>query len=241
MTASSPPPCPGEPAPRDAERDCRASDPPCRARTSFGGRRSPVAFSTLGALTLLLAGCVSLRNEYPEKRFFVLEAERNGTPAPASRPAILAVRKCSVAPRYEARGLVYRTGELTYVSDFYNQFFLPPDDMITGEIRRWLERSGLFRHVVDPSSQVEPTHALEAAVAALYGDFLDKRSPRAVLEVKFALIDLARAPAEIVFERDYRREVALETTAAAGLAAGLSDALGQVLAEFEKDLSGASW
>jgi len=240
MTAS-PPPRPGEPAPRDAQHDSDAVSLACRPRASLGGRRSPIAFWTLGLLGLLLTGCVSLKKEYPEKQFFVLEAERNGAPASSARPVILTVRKCRIAPRCEARGFVYRTGELTYVSDFYNQFFLPPDEMITGEVRRWLERSGLFRHVVDPSSQAEPTHALEAAVTALHGDFSDKHSPRAVLEMKFALIDLARAPAEIVFERDYRREVALEKAAAADLAAGLSDALGQVLAEFEKDLSGASW
>ena len=181
----------------------------------------------------LLAGCAPEKS-FPDKKYYVLDTSRpRGASSPA-KDAVLSVRRLRVSPRYERKGLVYRTGELNYESDFYNEFLISPSDLLTQEVRQWMEASGLFQSVVASASHMEISYVLEGNVTALYGDY--RESPKAVLAMQFFLISDISVETEVVFQGDYGEEVSLTATSPETLVDGWNEALGQILAALEQDL-----
>ena len=85
-----------------------------------------------------MAGCVNLEKGYPEKHYFVLDASRDEDISSPDTGKVLTVRRFRVSPKYEGKGLVYRLEELSFESDFYNEFFISPVSMFTEEIRKRL-------------------------------------------------------------------------------------------------------
>ncbi len=79
----------------------------------------------------VMIGCVNLEKSYPEKRYFIMDASRGEDISSSDTDAALTVRRFRVSPKYEGKGLVYRLDDLSYESDFYNEFFIPPASMFT--------------------------------------------------------------------------------------------------------------
>ena len=150
--------------------------------------------------------------------------------------AALTVRRFRVSPKYEGKGLVYRLEELSYESDFYNEFFISPASMFTDEIRKRLAGAGLFKHVVDPSSLLDSTYILEGAVAALYGDYRVSTAPKAILEMQFFLLQETDASPKIIFQSQYHKEEPLNGNTPDALVKSWNTALNLILTEFETDL-----
>ena len=184
----------------------------------------------------ILAGCINLEKGHPEKRYFILDASRDEDISSPDRGKVLTVRRFRVSPKYEGKGLVYRHGELSYESDFYNEFFVSPVSMFTEEIRKRLAGSGLFNHVVDPSSLLDSTYVLEGAVTALYGDYRVSTAPKAVMEIQFLLLQETAGSPKIIFQRQYSKEEPLKGSTPDALVMSLNTALNQILTEFESDL-----
>lgn len=193
---------------------------------------------TIGIFILffLLSGCINLERSYIEKRYFVLEASRDEDISSPDTDAILKVRRFRVSAKYEGKGLVYRTRDLSYESDFYNEFFIPPASMFTEEIRKRLAGAGLFKHVVDTSSLLDSTYILEGAVTALYGDYRVNTAPKAVMEIKFLLLQETDTNPEIAFQRQYHKEEPLKGNTPDALVKSWSTAFNLILTEFETDL-----
>jgi cholesterol transport system auxiliary component len=186
-------------------------------------------------LCLLLAGCIQLERQSPEKNFFTIEATRPGTPAAEPHFGDLRLDALNVAPAYAMKAFVYRTGTLQYEEDYYNRFFAAPAELLSAETARWLRASGLFAAVYDRPAPVEPAWHMTGSVAALYGDF-SKRPATAVLEISFQLLHDQDAGGRTALRREYRREIPLDGKTPAALAAGWSEALAQILGELEQDL-----
>jgi uncharacterized lipoprotein YmbA len=184
---------------------------------------------------LLVTGC-SLKQAAPVKATFLLEAPRTAPTRPAAGPMTLRVRPIQVAEPFEGREFVYRKSELNFESDFYHGFLVPPRALVTSQLRRWFESSGLCRAVLDPASKADATHTLEGSVTALYGDYRDTAAPKAVLAVQFVLWHEPGAVPQMVFQREYRQEVPLDGRGAEALAKGWSRALTQILTALEGDL-----
>lgn len=198
----------------------------------------------LGLMIVALAGCLQFeRGEYPEKRTYALDVARPEAAAEAPRTEagdrVLKVRGFEVSPRYERRSLVYRTGENEFKADFYNQFFVAPGPMITEEAQQWLADSDLFKRVTPASSLAAPTHWLEGEIRELYGDYTDRGNPKAVMAIKFYLLE-NRADAatdRIIFQRAYRETVELKDGKPAALVDAMNEALRSILMRLEDDLS----
>jgi cholesterol transport system auxiliary component len=188
------------------------------------------------ALFVFLTGCVG--RKYVEKGSFALDVPPNGAASSSESDAVLRVRTLRVSPRYEGKSFVYRTSDLAYESDYYNQFFAPPDTMITEEVRDWLGSSGLFKEVVDYTGQVEHTHVLEGEVIDLYGDYSERGSSRskAVLGIEFRFIHEIDAEPKLIFQKRYRKAVPVASPAPDVLVRGWNDALQKILTELEADL-----
>ena len=187
-------------------------------------------------LLMLASGCVSIERSYPDKRYYVLEVNRNVKPSNPPGNGVLQVANIRVSPRYEDKGFVYRTSGSSYESDFYNQFLVSPAALLGEELRKGLAQSLIFRHVINSSSQLEPTHVLEGVVDALYGDFRDPGAPKAVLEMEFFLRKESASKADIVAARRYAKSVAVNGRSPEALVKGWNEALDAILASLVADL-----
>lgn len=193
---------------------------------------------TLCALTLLALsfGCVSLEKPYPDKRYFVLETSPQVNSANPTGNETLQVSSIRVSPRYADRSFIYRTSAVGYESDFYNQFLVSPASLITEEIRKGLIGSHLFKYVISPSSQLQPSYVLDGTVNALYGDFRNTDSPRAVLEMEFFLTSEIPTKPGILMQKRYAKSIPLSARSPEALVQGWNQALEEILMELVADL-----
>jgi cholesterol transport system auxiliary component len=187
------------------------------------------------ALLVMAGGCLPISKERVEKRQYVLDVSRPEGGAGKPTNAVLRVYEFSVPQQYEGRGFKYRTDELTFQSDFYNEFFILPGQMIAEETRQWLDESGMFKDVVGDGGGVSSTYTLDGTIQELYGDYTTSPS-KAMLAIEFVLQRDVRGRSEVVFKKTYRQEQAIAGRSAKELARGWNDALGSILKEFEKDL-----
>ncbi|MBC8216901.1 MAG: membrane integrity-associated transporter subunit PqiC [Planctomycetes bacterium] len=185
---------------------------------------------------VMLSGCGS-RQAY-NKKYFLLSATRQAQPAGIQTDLVLEVRRFTIDSAFAGKGLVYRTGQFEYESDFYSEFLVSPAAMITEKTRNWLSGSGLFKRVLDTASQIDPTHTLEANITALYGDLRDKSSPQAKMEMRVFLLKAQAAEEPIlVFGQTYKSSVGIESEGPEGLVEALDRCLANILSNLEKDLA----
>ncbi len=201
-------------------------------------KRKTLLILTFGIFILfsLSIGCVNLERSYIEKHYFVLDSSPAEDISSPDTGKVITVRRLRVSPKYEGKGLVYRLKELSYETDFYNEFFISPVSMFTEEIRKRLAGSGLFKHVVDPSSLLDSTYILEGAVTALYGDYRVSTAPKAVMEIQFFLLRETDVSPEIILQRQYHKEEPLTGNTPDALVNSWNSTLNQILTEFETDL-----
>ena len=188
------------------------------------------------ALLFLLTGCFNVSKSYPEKHYFVLSASRGKKVSPPTSNAVLKIQRFRVSPQFDGQGFVYKNGNLSYKSDFYNEFFIPPGLMMAEEVEKWLASSGLFKYVMGFSSPVEPTFELEGVVSALYGDYSDIETPKAVMEIQFFLVRHVSSRPVIVFGKTYHEEALIKESSPDDLVAGWNLALEHILTRFETNL-----
>ncbi|MGE5294193.1 MAG: hypothetical protein ACM3VT_05140 [Solirubrobacterales bacterium] len=192
----------------------------------------------LANMVLLLAGLSSgCAGRHPyAKHQFVLEASRPAESAGKKCDVALAVRNFTVDPVCDCRGMLYRKGQAEYESDFYNEFLIAPQILISTQTRNWLARSGRFRTVLEPGSLVEATHILEGNVLALYGDFRGEGVPQAVMQIRVFVVANRNSGAEVVFSRDYQVSHRADERTAESLVTAFNRCLEQMLTDLEKDL-----
>lgn len=199
--------------------------------------RSPfiVRCALVAVVAGMLAGCSVPEREFPLRRQYVLDVNRTGERS-AAGSGVLKVRRFRISNPFEGTSFVYRTGGVSYESDFYNGFLSPPAAMVTEEVRQWLGVSGVFGTVVDAGSHADARYALEGNIVVLYGDYSDAEKPEAVMEIQVFLFDEAGPASPVVFSSSYRAVSPIESNSPAALAAGLNDCLEKILKEIELDL-----
>lgn len=190
-------------------------------------------------LLFVLSGCVNLERSYPDKHYFTLEISGDEDPLSQTGSGILEVLDLGVSRRYEGQSFVYRISEAGYESDFYNQFLVAPAPLISEEVRKGLARSPLFEHVINSSSELQPTHRLEGTINALYGDFRNISAPKAILEIQFFLTKQAAGEKQIMMDKRYSKSVPLGGRTPEALVKGWSEALDAVLNSLVADLKAA--
>lgn len=195
--------------------------------------------SWLALLMIAISGCSGLSKSYPERSYFMFEVPPVAQkPAPV-KGAIAEVSRFSVSPGSEGKEFIYRTGDVSYESDFYNQFFRPPGAMLTEITIRWLESTGLFQDVLSTVTQAGANYFIEANVVQLYGDY--RTSPKAVMQIQFLLLKYTTDSSyddntKIVFGKNYSSEIPIASAAPGDLMQGWNTALGEILNSFLEDL-----
>jgi len=189
-------------------------------------------------LAVTLVGCAVGTSEH-DRKYYLLEAVRQGPAATGRSEATLRVRRFDVDTAFAGKGLVYRISEFQYESDHYHEFLIPPGIMIAEQTRDWLVNSGLFRRVLPVRSPLESTYLLEGNVTALYGDFTNKAAPQAVMEIRFFLVGPPDAGETVMFAQTYRAVTPVPARTAEAFIGTLSRGLAEILTRMEADLQKA--
>ncbi|MBL8020401.1 MAG: membrane integrity-associated transporter subunit PqiC [Leptospirales bacterium] len=189
-------------------------------------------------VSLILAGCISTERDSPQKHFYILETTRPKSEAGPTLDAVLKFRKFKVSPRFDTRNLIYRTGDVTYETDFYNEFISDPGSMISESTRMWMTESGNFKAVVDGSSSLAETFVLEGTVQEIYGDF--RGQPAAVISLHVFLLAADDSEYRIVFQKVITTSLPLQGKNSESLIRGFNQTLSKQLTELEHELVGAA-
>lgn len=188
------------------------------------------------AFAVAMTGC-SLTRPAPVKNTFLLDPPL--PPAVATpKPATLRIGTFNVSAPYRDRAFTYRTGDVKYESDFYNEFFVAPGPMIGQATSKALANAKSFARVVPAGTAPEEgDFVLEGFVSDLYADAREKPAA-GVVGVSFYLTRTTFPPA-VVWSRDYRERVPLAASTPEALAHAWNEALGRVLGRLARDLADA--
>lgn len=191
----------------------------------------------VAALVTALVGC-GLSRPATVKQTFLLQATPAAQPVAATpRPAALKMGAIAVAAPFRGKALVYRQSDLQYEADFYNEFFIGPEPMLTELTGAWLGSAGVFRDVLPQSASAEGDYLLEGFVSALYGDYRETAQPAAVVTAKFFLSDSRSLDNVPMWQIELTQRVALSGKGADALAAAMSRAWTGVLADLGRELA----
>ena len=184
----------------------------------------------------VFSGCGTAVNY--NKKQYVLAPTRSAAPAAGSPEAVLEVRRFMIDSAFSGKGLVYRSGQLQYETDFYNEFLVSPDSMIREAVRNWFAQSGLFARVADPGSYIDPFYALEANVTALYGDLRDPTNPQAVVELRAFLLQVEGSGDPIVVHsKTYSATTGVQAQDPDALVEAFNNGLQKILTNLEADIA----
>jgi cholesterol transport system auxiliary component len=200
-------------------------------------KKTMIALLLSSAVGTLCTGCNSGGQAGDQRRFYLLEVEREGPPRSVSLPGRLVVQPTRLSPGYDKKELVYRLSPSRYESDYYHQFVTDAGSQTAEQMRQWLRKSRSFSQVLVAGSVADATHILESSITALYGDFRDKNQPQAVLDLQVFLIDVRTRDLPVVFHKEYAARAPLRENTAEALVQGYDQALREILTALENDLA----
>lgn len=184
---------------------------------------------------LFSTGCIN--RKAIAKNTFLLDVQRNGAAAKKTSDVVLSVQPFSIAPAFADKYLVRRTGKNRIESDFYNEYFISPANMITDQTRNWLTESGIIATVLSPVSSVEPGMFLEGHISQMLADTQDPSNAQAVLEMKFFLIERNKRESTIRFQKLYKITEPMAEQTPQGYISAQNICLMRILKMLEKDIA----
>jgi len=193
--------------------------------------------SILAILAAALAWCGCLSKPPLHKQTFTFGAPPTASGGAVAGDRVLGIRHLRIAPPFNERSLVYRTGEFSYVRDPYAQFLDPPEEEMMAPVRGWLRRTGGFSQVVDAGSALKPNTVVEISVTQFYGDFRRPEHPCAIVTMHLVFFEARNGvPTNPKFQQEYSRSIPVTAPSAAALMEGWNQAFGGIFAEAAADL-----
>jgi cholesterol transport system auxiliary component len=198
-----------------------------------------LSFCSFLILAAFLAGCPNVNKPYPERTYFLFEVPSPSQTLTTMPGTTLDVNRFSISPRSEGREFIYRTTDLEFKSDFYNQFFRPPNNIMTENVRQWLNESGLFHDVLTPVSQAIGNYTIEGNIIDLYGDYRNQAAAKAVMSIQLFLLKISEDGSDptILLSKTYTSEQPIGIASPQNLMNGWNLALENILGEFLTDVS----
>ena len=158
----------------------------------------------------------------------------------ASINELVRVGRFSAAQTYNTSAMIYKEGPNLRNVDPYHRWKTKPGEMATEYLVRDLRNSGLFRAVISYSNSGETRYLLEGQVDEFL-EVSEKDGRKAVLSLNVTFLDLKkREIAErMIFQRDYKVAEPCAEKTPAGLAQGMSRAMGEISRQILLDLQKA--
>lgn len=189
----------------------------------------------LGLLVLIpavllsgLACRIGPNQPYPARdRFGVIATGINRVQG--SPHGTLRLERVRVAPPFDQRSFVYRTGELSFDIDYFNQFVAAPADLLTAEVLTGLKASRRFEQVVPPEILLDMPYRLDVTVTRLEGDFRNPARPAAVIALRMILLEVTGGGARILAQDVIEEAQPIPAATARDLSEGWGKALGRAI------------
>jgi hypothetical protein len=187
-------------------------------------------------LVAVLALCSCLSKPPLHKQTFTFGAPSAASGGTVTGDRVLGIRHLRIAPPFDGRSLVYRTGEFSYVRDPYAEFLDPPEEEMMAPVRGWLRHNGCFTAVMERGSALRPNTILEISVPQFYGDFRIPEHPTAILTMQFTFFEASNGvPEKLIWQHEYSRIIPLKTSTAALLMEGWNKGLSEILGDASSD------
>lgn len=190
----------------------------------------------LMCVQLVLPACMHLEQPFPEKQYYLLDAEPGQAQQGGNLKAALRVQPFTISSYCKNPEFVYRLNTFEYESDFYNAFFVAPDLMFTEQTALWLEGADIFETVLPQGSGLLPDYMLEGHIIRLHGDYSGFGPAKAILAMQFALLRADTSTEPVIFFKRYVMEIKLAGRTPEYLVRGWNQALADILGKLETDL-----
>jgi len=191
-------------------------------------------------LLSLLTGCFGLGSKDEDDdgspHYYIIDVDRGVTAQSFEKGRTLRIKPVKITSHFRGQNVVFRVDENEYQRQMTHQFFSEPEEMFTGQVQRWLQKSGLFSQVITDDGEADMV--LEVAVTKLYGDKREQFSPQAVMEMQFFLMSANESNQQLLFQTGLRIDIDIKETAAPKVVKGWKQGLEELLATVEDDLSG---
>lgn len=190
----------------------------------------------------LLAGCFGLGSKSnaeddDSQHYYVIDVNRGTVAADFAKDRVLRIKPVEVMSVFREKTIMFRVGNDEYQPQTSHQLFSEPQEMFTDQLKRWLQKSGLFSQVVT-DADVPADMVLETSLTALYGDQREQFSPQAVLEMQFLLMSENTNSIVPLLQTGLRIETDIDETTPANVVQGWKQGLEELLATLEDDFSG---
>jgi cholesterol transport system auxiliary component len=195
--------------------------------------------SGAGCVLLLLSaftfgGCLSRPAMNEETFAFSVPTPSATSEATGSR--VLGIKTLQVAPPFDGRAFVYRTGEFSYKHNPYAGFLGLPSEVLADPVAELLRGDGCFSAVVKMGSAARPDTIIEINLTELYGDIRKTDSPVAVLAMQVTVTDAKNGlVGKVLLQKNYSRRIPMKSTAPAALMAGWNEGLVEIFADIASD------
>jgi ABC-type uncharacterized transport system auxiliary subunit len=191
-------------------------------------------------LILLLSGCFGGTGKTPFIRQYVLEYPPPQSERRPALEAMIRVERFAADRMFMGQAMLYRLGPFLREAYPVHRWRVGPADMVTEYLRRDLREAGLFRAVISERDAEDVRFSLTGGVE----EFLESgegSSSKALLTATITLLDLSRKETAslVVFQKTYRLEAAIAGEGAAGLAAGMSQAMSELSRQVIADIASA--
>lgn len=191
-------------------------------------------YALLFLSTFALGGCLS--KSPMDVQTFAFSAPTSSSTNEAANGRVLGLKTLQVAPPFDGRSFVYRTGEFSYERDAYAGFLGLPAEMLVAPVTELLHGDGCFSAVVKMGSAARPNTLIEININELYGDIRKSDSPSAVLTMQVILTDAKNGmPGKVILQKDYSRRIPMKSTAPEALMAAWNQAFVEIFADVASD------
>lgn len=201
---------------------------------AFRQRMARVGCALLLLSAFALGGCLS--KSPMDVQTFAFSAPAASVTGAAAGGRVLGIKALQVAPPFDGRSFVYRTGEFSYERDPYAGFLGLPAEVLVAPVTELLGEDGCFSAVVKMGSVARPDTLIEININELYGDIRKPGNPSAVLAMQVILTDAKNGlPGKVILQRDYSRQIPMKSTAPEALMAAWNQALVEIFADVASD------
>jgi hypothetical protein len=187
---------------------------------------------------LFCVSCVKLNTKYIEKNYFLLSVADPGYQEADNYKAgyTIKIMNMYVASDFRGTQFTYRINENQYMSDYYNCFYITPDENIQEVIRNWFTKTGAFKYTLEDVTMVDTDFIIKPYLIAIFGDYRDATNPEAVLTLGFSFLDNRGTKPVLLFYKDYKVIKKVDNKSSQDLVKGWNIALSDILIDFGTDL-----
>jgi len=98
-------------------------------------------------LLSMLTGCFGLGSKDEDDgapHYYVIDVDRGAIASQFEKGRVLRINPVRLTSHFRGSNIVFRIGEDEYQKQSNHQFFSEPEEMITEQLTRWLQKSGLL-------------------------------------------------------------------------------------------------